>query len=106
MKFSLNNRFITEQYVKEGLKSEVKGGIATPGQRDNLKGLKLLVDTVLILSGDERVIPAGSTVYIKEKALHEHAFFSQPLSCPAIAGKFLIVDLQFIEFIDIPDSIA
>ncbi len=98
MKQALNNRFVTEQYVKEGLKAKISGGIATPGQREGLKGLRTLMKTTL---SDGTYFPAGSIVYIKEEVLHTHAWASKPLNCDAIPEKFLIVDLQFVEFIDI-----
>lgn len=97
MKRTLNNKFVTEQYVKEGLKAKISGGIATPGQRDGLKGLRTLMTTYL---SDGTYIPEGATLYIKEEVLHTHAWASKPLSCDAIPEKFLIVELQFVEFID------
>jgi hypothetical protein len=101
MKVSLNNRFIVEQYVKSGLIAKISGGIATPGQRDGLKGLKVLVDATVSSPNFYQRIPAGSIVYIKEEALHSHPAFSKPLTADGIEGKFLIVDLSFIEFVDI-----
>lgn len=103
MTFSLNNRLVVEQYVKEGLKAKVVGGLATPGQRDGLKGLKVLVEGRL---ADGTRVPKGSTVYIREETLHVHQWASKPLSCDTIPEKFLLVDLQFIEFIDTPDNVA
>ena len=97
MLFSLNNRLIVEQYVKEGLKAKVQGGIATPGQRDGLKGLKVLVNAILP-NGD--VLYRGSTVYVREEVLHNHPWASKPLTCDAIPDKFMIVELSFVELID------
>lgn len=100
MTFSVNNRLVVEAYVKEGLKTEIKGGIATPGQRDSIKGLKVLVGTVL---SDGRNVPKGSVAYIREEVLHTHQWASKPMRCATLPGQFLIVDLQFIEFIETPD---
>jgi hypothetical protein len=102
MTFSLNNRLILEQYVKEGLKSEVRGGIATPGQANGLKGLKVLIHAVLTLPDGPREIPVGSTAYIKEEILYNAAWAAKPLTCNTLPGKFMIVDLCHIEFFDIP----
>ena len=101
MTFSINNRIVTEAYAKEALKAKVQGGIAIPGQRDGLKGLKVLVSAYL---SDGRHVPKGSTVYIREEVLHTHAWASKPLSCDTLPTKFLLVDLQFIEFIDTLDD--
>lgn len=97
MTFSLNNRLIVEQYTKEAIKPRMQGGIATPGQRDSLKGLKVLVSSTL---SDGRHIPAGSTAYIKEETLHTQPWAAKPLTCDTLPCKFLIVDLAYVEFID------
>lgn len=101
MTFSLNNRLVLEQYVKEGLKAKVQGGIAIPGQRDGLKGLRVLIDAHL---SDGTVIRKNSIAYIREKVLHTHEWASAPLSCDTLPVKFLLADLAFIEFIDFPDE--
>jgi hypothetical protein len=103
MTFSLNNRVVLEQYIKEGLKAKISGGIATPGQRDGLKGLRVLMDAYLT---DGRHIPKGSVAYLKEEVLHSHQWASKPLTCDTIDGKFLIVDLSFVEFFDTPGNAA
>lgn len=102
---SVNNRFIVEQYVKEGLKAKVQGGIATPGQRDGLKGLRVLVDALIEFPNGREEIPAGSTVYIREESLHTQPWASKPLSCDKIEGKFMIVDLTYVEFIDVQEDL-
>jgi hypothetical protein len=104
MTYSINNRLILEPYVKEALKSEIRSGIATPGQRDGLKGLKLLMDAHL---ADGGFFPKGSTAYIKEETLHNHsATVFKHLSCNTITGKFMVVELNFVEFVVTLDNIA
>jgi hypothetical protein len=98
MSFSLNNRLVLEVYVKEGLKAKVSGGIATPGQRDGVKGLRVLMDAYL---ADGRHIPKGSTAYIREEVLHTHPWASKPLSSEFLPVKFLLVESSYIEFFDI-----
>lgn len=100
MTFSLNNRLVLEQYIKEGLKSKISGGIATPGQRDGLKGLRVLVDAYL---SDGRHIPRDSIAYIREEVLYTHAWASKPLSCVTMTEKFLLVESSYIEFFDTPN---
>ena len=97
MIFSLNNRLVLEEYVKEGLKSKVMGGIATPGQRDGIKKLKILASTKLP-NGQE--VDAGSYAFIREEALHTQAWASKFFTTENIPGKFMLVDLQWVEFIE------
>jgi hypothetical protein len=98
MKFSINNRLILETYVKKALEARREGGIATPGQRDGLKGLKVLVDAYL---SDGRHIPKGSVAYIREEELHSHAWASKPYTCDTIESKFILVDHIHVSFFDI-----
>ena len=99
---SLNNRLVLEQYVKEGLKAKFQGGIATPGQRDGVKGLKVLMEAKL---SDGRYIAKGSLAYIKEEVLHTATWASKPLTCDAIPEKFMIVELSYIDFISVPEGL-
>lgn len=101
MTFSVNNRLIVEQYTKEGLKAKIQGGIATPGQRDGLKGLRVLIDATL---PDGTKVPSGSIAYFREEILYTQAWASKPFSCDTLPVKFLIADLQFIEFFDTGSS--
>jgi len=103
MTFSLNNRLVLEQYIKEGLKAKVMGGIATPGQRDGVKGLQVLVDAYL---SDGRKIPKGSMAYIREEILHTHQWASKPLTCDTLPMKFLLVESTYVEFFDLPETAA
>lgn len=103
MIFSLNNRLLLEEYVKKGLESKVVGGIATPGQRDGIKKLKILAGTRL---ADGRDIPAGSYAYLREEALHTQAWSSKLFTCEGITGKFILVDLQWVEFIETNSTIS
>ena len=64
MTFSLNNRLVLETYVKKSLEAKVQGGIATPNQKDGVKGLRVLVEATL---NDGRRIPVGSTIISARK---------------------------------------
>lgn len=103
MTFSLNNRLVLEPYIKDGLKAEVRNGIATPGQRDSLKGLRVLMETTL---SDGHRISVGSIAYIREEVLHTQQWASKPLSCDTLPGKFLVADLAHVEFIVTPQDAA
>jgi hypothetical protein len=94
---SVNNRLILEEYKKGSLKAKVLNGIATPDQRDGFKGLKVLMSTTL---SDGRFIPAGSIAYIREEILHSHPWASKSFSCDTFPARFIVVDLQHIDFFD------
>lgn len=98
MNVSFNNRVITEVYKKEsGPRQEVKNGWATPGQKNNLKGLKVLVDAMV----GEISIPAGSTAYVKEETLHTAAWASKSLKSENLTESFMLLPTQEIEYIDV-----
>lgn len=101
MTVSTNNRLILEQYVKEGLKAKIQGGIATPNQKDGMKGLKVLMEAQL---SNGVTIPKGSVAYIREEVLHNHAWASKPLTCDTIPEKFIIVESTFVEFYTFPEN--
>ncbi len=97
MTFSLNNRLVLEPYVKGGLEKKIQNGIATPGQRDGLKGLRVLIETTL---SDGTKVPAGSVAYIKEESLHNQPWAAKLFTCDGITNeKFMIVELFHIEFV-------
>lgn len=96
---SLNNRLIVEVYKKGELRSKVSNGFATIDQKSTLKGLKVLVDGKL---NDGTLVRSGSTVYIREEALHTQAWAQKSLECDFVGQPFLIVDVSHVEFIDPP----
>lgn len=100
---SMNNRLIVEAYKKEALRSTEKNGFAFVSQKLTLKGLKVLVDAKL---NDSTFVPKDSVVYIKEEVLHTQAWAQKPLECEAISEPFLIVDLNFVEFISPPKEVT
>lgn len=100
---SMNNRLIVEAYKKEALRATEKNGFAMVSQKITLKGLKVLVDAKL---NDDTLVPVGSIVYIKEEVLHTQAWAQKPLECEAIGEPFLIVDLNFVEFISPPKEVS
>lgn len=93
---SLNNRIIVEAYKKDGLRSTERNGFAFVDQKLSLKGLTVLVDAKL---SDGTFIPKGSMAYIKEETLHTHPWAQKALECDKIEGKFLIVEMSYVEFV-------
>lgn len=115
---SINNRFIVDAYIGDRTikTSEGTGRYGLIQQKVNLIGLRLLVDvrqlghTVSVNGGfgagdyqqTTHVIPRDSMVYVREEALLTQPWAKQHLECPAIEGKFMIVDQQYIEFVQYP----
>lgn len=96
---SINNRIVVEVYKKEGLKSSVNNGFAMISQKVQVKGLKVLMDASIVDKFGGFTIPKGSTVYIREEHLHSSPWAQKILESDAVEGQFMIVDLNFIEFI-------
>ena len=100
---SFNNRFIVEMYKKEALRSKEKHGFAMIDQKLSLKGLKLLVNARL---NDGTVVPKDSLVYVKEETLHTQQWAQKALECEGVSEPFLVVDLNYVEFIEPPKESA
>lgn len=102
MKFALNDRFILEAYkTDKSLQAKVSSGFATVAQKTALKGLKVLVGTTL---SDGREVPAGAIAYIKEQFLHNQPWATAALDCESIKGQFIVVEKNFIDFIEIVEG--
>ena len=95
--YSLNNKLIVEIYKKEALRSKEVNGFAFVDQKLSLKGLKVLVNT--LLNNGEIFVKAGDVAFIKEEALHSQQWAQKAYECNGIEGQFLIVDINNVEFI-------
>lgn len=93
---SFNNKLILEAYKHTEVKSEVKSGWATPGQKNTLKGLKVLVNASL---PDGTMALAGSIAYIKEESLHTMPWAKNKLKADTLSCEFIIVNINDVEFI-------
>lgn len=95
--FSLNNRLVVEVYVSTGLTTEIKNGLATPGQRDGIKALRVLVGTVL---SDGRVVEAGDVAFIREENLYNQPWTKKVYKCPSLTPEpFHLADLIHVDAI-------
>lgn len=97
------DKLILEAYKRQEIKGEIRSGwIAAPDQKSQLKGLKVLMDAQF---SDGRDVPAGSTAYLKEEALHnvlsKNKYKSDTLPC-----EFIVVNLNDIEYIVPPPGDA
>lgn len=103
---SLNNRLILEQYKKQEIKLETKGGFAQMAHKVSLKPLKVLVDAKL---PDGTLIPAGSTAYVREEYLHNNSVSGRTggMTIPTFSNAeihpepFIVIDLINVDVIDV-----
>lgn len=103
---SLNNRFILETYKTDGsLRSEVNSGFAMIAQKNTLIGLKLLVDTRIVLEGFSTTYFAGSIAYIKEEYLHTQPWAKKKYKSDSVDEEFIIVNKDMVEFVKEADPI-
>ena len=98
---SFNNKLILEAYTHTEIRPEGNRGWITAGQKNNLKGLKVLIQAVL---SDGTVVPAGSTAFIKEETLHSALFAKNKLKCDTIPGEFILATMNDVECLDPPEG--
>lgn len=99
---SFGGKLVLEAYKHTEVKAEIRSGWATAGQKNSLKGLKLLVDACF---QDQR-IPAGSTAWLKEELLHTQPWAKNKLKCDTLSGEFILVTLNEVEYISPPEGTA
>lgn len=96
-------KLILEAYQQKELRSEYRNGIAVPGQKNTLKGLKVLVQATL---SDGTVIPKNSIAYLKEEVLYSNPMAKNKLKCDTLPVEFIIVTTDNIEYIEPPRNEA
>lgn len=105
--FSTNNKLILQPYEQgQGLKSEIRNGIAFVSQKTTLVGLKLLVEARL---ADGSYLPAGSVVYLDESLLCSPSskWAKDVKTCSALRDKnFIVADLSCVTLIDTAENIG
>jgi hypothetical protein len=90
---SLNNLFILKPYQQgQGIKTEIRGGLALPGQKLNLVGLELVADAQV----EGRTFKAGSKAYIAEDLLMTQDWAKKVRRATGIDGEFIIVESRHI----------
>lgn len=99
--YSLNDKLILEPYDHgQGLKTEIRNGLAFVQQKVNLVPLKVLVEARL---NDGSYIPAGSLVYLEEDALcGKTASWAKTVrKCQALGEQpFIVVDKHHVVMVD------
>jgi hypothetical protein len=96
------NKLILEAYIHTDMKAEIRSGWASVSQKNSLKGLKLLVQSIT----NGVVYPAGSTAYIKEELLHSQPWAKNKLKSDTLSGEFIIVTMNEVEYIAPPTGNA
>lgn len=96
MMHSINNLFILEPYDSgQGIRPEVRGGLSLPGQKLNLKPLKIVVDSVV----DGKTYKAGATAYIAENLLMTHQWAKDVRTAPGVEGSFIVVESKYVSIV-------
>ena len=100
---SFNGKLILEAYTHTEIRSEGNKGWIQAAQKNNLKGLKVLVNAVLT---DGTEIVAGSTAYIKEELLHTQPWAKNKMKSDTLPGEFILVTTNEVEYISPPSGSA
>ena len=98
---SFNNKLVVEAYTHTEIRPDGNKGWITASQKNNLKGLKVLVQANL---PDGTVVPPGSTAFIKEEFLHTSPLAKNKLKCEFIPGEFILITMNEVEFISPPEG--
>jgi hypothetical protein len=90
---ALNGLFILEPYQQgQGIRTEVRAGLALPGQKLNLVPLKLMADSKV----DGQIFKSGSIAYIQEDILMTAQWAKLTRKAPGIEGEFIIVESRYV----------
>ena len=98
---SFNNKLILEAYTHTEIRPEGNKGWITVSQKNNLKGLKVLVQATL---PDGTIVPAGSTAYLREDFLHTSPAAKNKLKSDTLPGEFILVTMNEVEYISPPEG--
>lgn len=90
---SLNGLFILKPYQQgQGIRTEMRGGLALPGQKLNLVALPLLANVKL----DGKEIKQGSVAYIPEDLLMTSEWAKKIRKADGIEGEFIVVENRYV----------
>ena len=96
---SFNNKLVLEAYKHTEIRPECNKGWIVAGQKNNLKGLKVLVQAVL---SDGTIVLKNSTAFVKEESLQHKLWSKNKLKCDTIPVEFILVTMNDVEWIDPP----
>lgn len=90
---ALNGLFLLEPYQQgQGIRTEVRSGLALPGQKLNLVPLKLKANSKV----DGVVFEEGSTAYVPEDILMTSPWAKLTRKAPGIEGEFIVVENRYV----------
>jgi hypothetical protein len=93
MIITLNGLFILEPYQQgQGIRTEVRAGLALPGQKLNLVPLKLKANTKI----DGQLFKEGSIAYVAEDILMTSQWAKLTRKATGIDGEFIIVESRYV----------
>lgn len=98
---SFNNKLIVEAYKHTEIRPEGNKGWVQASQKNNLKGLKVLIQATL---SDGTIVPAGSMAYLKEEFLHSSPAAKNKLKSDTLPGEFILVTMGEVEYLDPPEG--
>jgi len=93
------NKLILQAYQHTEIRADGNKGWIQAGQKNSLKGLKVLVDAKL---SDGITVLKDSTAYIKEDSLHTSVWAKDKRKCDTLPGEFILVTMNEVEYIDPP----
>ena len=100
---SFNGKLVLEAYTQTEIRSDTSRGWTGVVQKNNLKGLKVLVQADLP-NGD--FITAGSTAFIREELLMTQAWAKTKFKSDTLPGEFILVTMNEVEYISPPGGNA
>lgn len=98
---SFNNKLVVEAYIHTEIRPEGNKGWITASQKNNLKGLRVLIQANL---PDGTVVPVGSMAFIKEESLHTSLWAKNKLKSDTLPGEFILVTMNEVEYISPPEG--
>jgi len=93
---TINNKIICEPFLGgKGLKAEVKNGFAMVKQKNNLVGLRVLMDCLVSTNSTTYTIKKNSKVFFSEEVVHNGLNFHNPIDNKEVLPElFIIADLN------------
>ena len=90
---ALNGLFILEPYEQgQGIRTEIRGGLALPGQKLNLVPLKLKADSKV----EGQTFLAGSIAFVPEDLLMTSPWAKLVRKAEGIEGQFIVVESRYV----------
>jgi hypothetical protein len=94
---SVNKKVICEPYKEpRGIKGGITSGVAFVKQKNNIYGLKVLMDVII---DDKISLKIGDIVYLTEEMLYNNKNYSTPMECKDMKEQFVAIEFGHVVFI-------